>query len=150
MDRRMFSRFSPLKYEFFARTLKPLICQFDMSQPITSKLAVVAQCMDSFVRAENDALTTFCVDQNRIIDLLRMSVLDLSNRLQRAAQRVHDLEVDLETSLDHNQQLVAYATQLEEHVLDCPYAPRLAPAAQRRLDFEMIDLTTEEEVEDSD
>lgn len=122
-----------------------------MPQPITSKIAIVAQCMDSFVRAENDALTTLAVDQNVQIDYLFQQVRDLSARLQRAVQRIHDLEHDLEVSLNHAEQLVEYANRLEVSILECPtHATRhLAPGAQRRLDFEMIDLTTEEEVSDA-
>lgn len=122
-----------------------------MSQPITSKLAIVAHCMDSFTRAENDALTSIAVDQNRQIHLLVIERDQLAGRLRLAFERINELEEAVENQLDHAEQLTAYIARLEASILDCPHpTAHGVRAAQRRLDYEMIDMTTEEELSESE
>lgn len=131
-----------------------------MTQPITSKLAAVAECMDFWVRAENDALWTDIVRQAEKATAneayLRQVVRDLENRIDLLHRtnagllnRVAEVEYQLEDTLDRNERLVQQCTYLETSILLCPTHPgraQLFPDVQRRLDFEVVDLVTDDEM----
>lgn len=141
-----------------------LTSQFDMShpgQPITSKLAVVAECMDMFVRLENEALVFSLMEANRQIAELQAQ-LGTSRQLNNGLlNRVQELSNLFETELDRNERLVNRVVALEQSVLACPghqarsrlfriERPRPQPftrRVRRQLDFEFVDLTTDSEGE---
>lgn len=133
-----------------------------MPQPITSKLALVASLMDSFVRADNKALH----EASDTMSAQYRALLDLTNRLQQQAllaeRRISELEFDLRDTLDHNERLVETIYNLETSILNCEnHAGRniifnVPPPVQRRLSFgaevdlfanEVIDLTSDSETE---
>lgn len=129
-------------------------------QPITSKLALVAERMDMFVRLENEALVFSMEQANRQIAELAAQ-LDTSRHLNNGLlNRVQELSGLFEAELDRNERLVNRVVALEQSVLACPghqarsrlfriERPRRAIPRQvrRRLDFEFVDLTTPTESE---
>lgn len=124
-----------------------LILQFAMSQPITSKLALVASLMDSFVRSDNEALSVSYSTLSVQYRLLLDQVHHERAQLRLAQARIRELEFDLRSALDHNERLVEFNYVLEVSILDCASHPTVNPVA-RRLDFEdVIDLTTDEDID---
>lgn len=133
-----------------------------MAQPITSKLATVAELMDDFTRLENNALLNNAIEQGRQLGQLLDERSTLIANLNNALARINELEQDLRTAFDHNERLVEQIYTLEVSILECPtHAARFAtpeeqaaffglPPTARRLDFEMIDLTTDEELTDNE
>ena len=131
--------------------------------PITSKLAVVAERMDMFVRLENEALVFSLTEANRMIAEVQAQ-LDISRQLNNGLlNRVQELSNLFESELDRNERLVNRVVALEQSVLACPghqarsrlfrieRNPRVALGLPRRvrrqLDFEFVDLTTDSEGE---
>jgi len=125
-----------------------------MAQPITSKLAVVAECMDDFLRLENEALLNSVLEQARVVRALEEERTLLIRNVNVAVSRINALEADLESSLDHNERLVEQVYNLETSILECDHHPgreilfTIPPPVARRLQFEHVDLTTDEELED--
>lgn len=131
-------------------------------QPITSKLAVVAECMDMFVRLENEALVFSLMEANRQIAELQAQ-LGTSRQLNNGLlNRVQELSNLFENELDRNERLVNRVVALEQSVLACPghqarsrlfriERPRqslgMPRRVRRQLDFEFVDLTTDSEGE---
>lgn len=133
-----------------------------MSQPITSKLAIVASLMDTWVRADNKALHV----RADIMAAQYRALLDLTDRLQRqklaAERRISELEFDLRDAMDHNERLVELVYNLESSILNCDVHQdrdvifQVPPPVVRRLSFgddeldlfanEVIDLTSDDEV----
>jgi len=128
-----------------------------MSQPLTSKIAVVAQCMDEFVRRENNALSlAYEVAQStaefRLIQL--QSARDLHSHLHR---RIQELEDDLRESEEALRVSNDLCNTLEISILECEHH-RAAAATSRELtrlfqgfpppdNYEIVDLTTDSESE---
>lgn len=119
-----------------------------MSQPLAKRtkidadrLAEVAHCMDNYLRERNRLLEC---------ELRRLRIQNVEyerglNNLRRVATgtivRSNELQTMLDTQLQMNEELHAYAQRLEERLRD--YEPDFQP------EFEVIDLTAESEV-DSD
>lgn len=119
-----------------------------MSQPPSKRtktdadrLAEVAHCMDNYLRQRNHIL------EAELSRLLRQNAEYQRglNNLRRVATgtivRSNELQTMLDTQLQMNEELHAYAQRLEERLRD--YEPDFQP------EFEVIDLTAESEV-DSD
>lgn len=133
-----------------------------MSQPITSKLATVASLMDDFTRLENNALLDNAIQQGQQIQHLLDERSVLLTNLNHAIARINELEQDLRATFDHNERLVEQIYTLEVSILECPtHAHRFAtpeeqvaffglPPTARRLDFEVVDLTTDDELTDTE
>lgn len=140
----------------------PIYLLLLMSQPITSKLAIVASLMDKWVRNENKALHT----QSDVMAAQYRALLDLTDRLQRqklaAERRISELEFDLRDSLDHNERLVELVYNLESSILNCDNHQdrdvifQVPPPVVRRLSFgseldlfanEVIEISSDEETE---
>lgn len=142
-----------------------------MSQPITSKLAIVASLMDSFVRQDNKALHT----EADMMAAQYRALLQTTDRFQAsllaAQRRISELEYDLRDTLDRNERLVELVYNLETSILNCDDHPgrdiifQVPPPAVRMgrhvartlfgddLDLfanETIDLTSSDEETDID
>lgn len=170
MERRILSSFLPFFLRLSTNSHSPhctpplleVILQFAMAQPITSKLATVASLMDDFTRLENNALLDNAIQQGRQLAQLLDERSILITNLNNAISRINELEQDLRATFDHNERLVEQIYTLEVSILDCPtHAHRFAspeeqavffglPPTARRLDFEVVDLTTDEELTDSE
>ena len=127
-----------------------------MPQPITSKLAVVAGLMDTFVRSENQAY-----QQNAdVMAAQYRALLEMTHRLQErmnlAERRVAELEFDLRDALDHNERLIGTVYNLENSILECDNHPgrdiifSIPPPVARRLDFDLMAHEVIEISSDSD
>lgn len=128
---------------------------FRVGQPLTSKLAIVAACMDDFLRLENDALFSAYTEQININHRLVETIEVLRTQSRRVLGRVTTLEFDLEDTLDRNERLLEYINTLEVNILSCPTHSgrdrlfRLPP--NRQLVYpEVVDLTTEEELDEDE
>ena len=132
-----------------------------MTQPITSKLAIVANIMDEYTRLENNAHLANAVEQGRQISYLTEERSAILFNLNRALARINELEQDLRMAFDHNERLVEQVYTLEVSILDCPshdfrfasdqereqWVAAFAPIAAYAPNHEMIDLTSDEELE---
>jgi len=133
-----------------------------MTQPITSKLAVIAQCMDEYTRLENNAHLANAISQARQIDRLLEERSNLITNINNALSRINDLEEDLRATFDHNERLMEQIYNLEVSILDCPtHRFRFATPTERDVffnpepvlraaEFEVVDLTTDSEVSESE
>lgn len=122
-----------------------------MSQPITSKLALVASLMDQHVRADNNHLNLALGELGRQYRVLLDELHRERHQVRLSAARIRELEFDLRSVLDANERLVENNYALEISILDCPrHAEVVVRDVQRRLDFEVVDLTTDEELDEDD
>lgn len=125
-------------------------------QPITSKLAVVASLMDNFVRMENYALDVTLTSHAQQLQAQADIIRHMDIQLAQSTRRIFELEDLFLESLDRNEGLAQLIAALEASILDCPHAHsntlRVSVPVARRLNFEneIIDLTTDEELTDSD
>lgn len=120
-----------------------------MSIPITSKLAIIVQCMDNFLRDENNALS----EANRVLrnDLVTSSqnILYLTSHLRRSVARIREVEADLRYASDQNERLQErlYSYEVSRLLSDEALAPSppVSPAfrvVRRRLTYESSDEET--------
>lgn len=120
-----------------------------MSIPITSKLAIIAQCMDNFLRDENNALS----EANRVLrnDLVTSSqnILYLTSHLRRSVARIREVEAELRYASDQNERLQErlYSYEVSRLLSDEALAPSppVSPpfrVVRRRLTYESSDEET--------
>lgn len=124
-----------------------------MSQPITSKLAIVASLMDTFVRQDNKALHT----ESQMMSAQYRALLQTCDRFQAsllaAQRRISELEYDLRDTLDRNERLVELVYNLETSILNCDdHAGRdiifqVPPPVARTLFGEELDLFANETID---
>lgn len=110
-----------------------------MTQPITSKLAVIAERMNEFTRVQNALLLAELRQTSEDVLFHRR----LNNEL---IAQVLNLEQDLRTMEDDNHQLQGQVYALETELLMCrePPASPVPSLADSEM-TEIIDLTHEEE-----
>jgi predicted DNA-binding ArsR family transcriptional regulator len=128
-----------------------------MPQPISSKLATVAQLMDHFILEDNYAHVH---EQAILVDTIHR----LSEQVRLLCEQVTTLQAsnraqadDLHDTLNQNERLIEAVYRLETSILDCEGHPgrellfSVPPTAMRRLSFgeadEIIDLTTSSDEE---
>lgn len=124
-----------------------------MPQPITSKLAIVAQLMDSFVRQDNKALHT----EADMMAAQYRALLTTCDRFQQALlgaqRRISELEYDLRDTLDRNERLVELVYNLETSILNCDDHPgrdiifQVPPPVARTLFGDALDLFANETID---
>jgi len=124
-----------------------------MTQPISSKLAIVAQCMNEFVRRENEAYTLALSISDATANFRQLQLQGARELIDRLQRRVRELEDDLTESEDRLTTAHEIINQLEISILECEQhdestrVTRQQRARWHMAPMELIDLTTDEETE---
>ena len=128
-----------------------------MAQPITSKLALVAQCMNEFVRRENEAYTLRLAISDATADFRSVQLAGARDLIDRLQRRVQELEDDLRESEDALTTAHEIINQLEISIEECTMHEdstrvtreqmRIWHETTERTGMELIDLTTDSDNE---
>ena len=122
-----------------------------MTQPITSKLAQVAQCMNEFVRRENEAYTLALSIASATSDLRLVQLEAARDLTAHLYARIRELEDDLRESEEALRVSHELCNTLEISILECEHHRQAAAIHRERirraLPMELVDLTTDSDSE---